>query len=455
MRSPSGGWYARRMAGEGTQTATRHATRRGILTGVLLAVGVSLAGCGRSSLVPSPPDDELVRGGFGTGFSWATDGGPAIDAGPVDRDDLRGQVARSQNAVRTEDDDLFSLAIVATFPTAAQAATEAASLRDRLALDQDWFAEPQRAPDREALLDPDRDAPMSGPAAEWLTEANLAPGSRGIGWGGRSAGSDDPADVVWTIGRTVFVSDLKAESLASASPPAIHPIAHRWAAAGADLLVEGDDAGEGTILADLSCRPADPASGAALRDTIGETLDLVQWSPLPPWVASPTTAQAAARADIATYERIAQAVSTDPAIVALMTRIARAGDAEREALIAALGERIAAGVRQQAAGRVSPETLELMGRQPRGVEDPTALDAWQREVGARIGTVELRRRGSAPTADAAGPVAMFGTARVRDGRLEVGSLAFGRATIGLPLALAWLDERRCGDLRFALADGDP
>jgi len=243
--------------------------------------------------------------------------------------------------------------------------------------------------------------------------------------------------------------------LASAVPPPVHPIAHRWAAAGADVLLEGDDAGDGTILTDLSCQPANPTSGAALRDAIGDTIDLVQWSALPPWAGRPTPAQADARVQVATYQRIAQSVATDPAITALMTRIVTASEAERAALLATLGERIAAGVHQAAAGHVSPDILELMDRQPRGADDLAALESWQREVGERIGTVELRPGGGAPTADAAATLALFGTARLRDGRLEVGSLALGRVTTGLPLVIAWLDEAGCRDQRLGFTDGDP
>lgn len=364
-------------------------------------------------------------------------------------------MARSAAAVRPDVDDTFSLAVAATFPTTAAAEGEAATLRDVLRRDEAWFAEPRHAGERAALLDPARDAPLSDPASRWLSDANLAPGSRGLGWAGQAAGSADPGDAVWTIGPAVFVTGLKAETAASPVAPPIHPIAHRWAAAGADVFAEGDDAGEGSILADLSCRPADAASGATLRDALGETVDLAQWMPLPPWVGPPTAAQAAARLEVATYQRIAQSVSTEPATLAIMTRIATASDAERPALLAALGERIQAGVKAAAAGRVSPEILDLMARQPRGGDDVDALVSWQREVGERIGTVELRPGTGAPTADAFGSVAIFGTVRVRAGRLEVGSLALGRVTTGLPLVLAWLAENGCVDQRIGLADGDP
>jgi hypothetical protein len=429
--------------------------RVGIPVVVAMALAASVAGCGRSPLMPSPGDDEIVRGGFGTGFAWVTEPGPAIVVGEPDPAALRTIVARSAAAVRADLDDTFSLAVAATFPTIAAAEAEAARLRDVLRRDDAWFVEPGHAAARAALLDPARDAPISEPASTWLSDANLAPGSRGLGWAGPAAGSADPGDAVWTIGPAIFVTGLKAETGASPIPPPIHPIAHRWAAAGADVLLEGDDAGEGSILADLSCRPADAASGATLRDALGETVDLAQWMPLPPWVGTPTAAQAATRAEVATYQGIAQAVSTEPASLAIMTRIASASDAERPALLAALGQRIDAGVKAAAAGRVSQEVLELMARQPRGGDDVDALVAWQREVGERIGTVELRPGTGSPTADAFGPVAIFGTARVREGRFEVGSLALGRVTTGLPLVLAWLTDHGCLDQRIGLADGDP
>jgi hypothetical protein len=423
--------------------------------GLWLACAAALAGCGRSTLVPTTdPADGPVRGGYGVGFSWATQRSPTITLDPVDARGLRDQVGRSQAAVRADLDDAFSLAIVATFPSATTAEAEASGLRDRLAQDEAWFAEPDHADALRDLLDPDRDAPISGPATAWLTDANLAPGTRGLGWAGGAAGSGEPVDAVWTMGRTVVVTGLKAETATSAVDPPIHPIAHRWAAAGAEVLIEGDRAGEGAIFTDVSCTPPDAATGAELRDAIGDTIDLVRWSPRPPWVGPPTDDQAATRREIATYLGLAQTSFEDPALRALLLRMATAGEAERRDLLEAIAKRTRDQVHAVAAGRVSDAVLQLMERQPDGTE-PGAFDAWNREVGQMIGTVDLRPDVSFPTADAYGPVANYGTARFRDGRLDLGTVAFGRASTGLPLLVAWLDERGCRGIRVGFADSEP
>ncbi len=430
------------------------------MAGVAVRIGlgvicaVVLAGCGRTTLVPTTdPADGPVRGGYGAGFNWATGAGPTITVDRAVAAALRDQVGRSQAAVRSDLDDAFSLAIVATFPSATAAAARVADLRDRLTQDEAWFAEPAHAAALRDLLDPDRDAPISSPAIAWLTEANVAPGARGLGWGGRAAGLGDPADSVWAIGRTVFVTGLKAETATSTVDPPIHPIVHRWAAAGAEVLVEGDRAGEGSIFTDVSCVPPDATSGAALRDAIGDTLDLLRWSPLPPWVGLPTDAQAATRREITTYLALAQQSFEDPALRELILRMATATEAERQALLEAIAKRTKEGVGAAAAGRVSDEVLQLMGRQP-DLADVKAFDAWNREVAERIGTVDLRPDVSFPTADAFGPTAVFGAARFRDGRLDLGSFEFGRASTGLPLLLAWLTERGCTDPRIGLADSE-
>ena len=139
--------------------------------------------------------------------------------------------------------------------------------------------------------------------------------------------------------------------------------------------------------------------------------------------------------------------------MALFRRLATAGDSERQQLTDEITRRTATAIQEAAAGRVDPEIVALMARQPTG-SDEDAIEAWDREVGARIGQVELRPGGSYPTADAIGPVAYSGTVRVAGGRLEIGYLSLDRVSTGLPLVLAWLTERGCADPTIQLTDVD-
>jgi hypothetical protein len=425
------------------------------LAGLAAVVALAAAGCTRTTFGPpiaSP--GELVRGSFG-GFWWATgDAGPTSPIAVPDPATLRAAVERSQAAVRADLDDAFTLAIVGTFPTTQAATDAAADLRDVFRADEGWFADPAHADARSALLDLERDSPISDPAAAWLTVANLAPGARGLGWGGRAAGSDDPADAVWTVDRLVIVTGLEVEGTGSLASPPIHPIAHRWAAAGAEVRLEGDDGGSGGMTADVSCRPADDASARALRDEIGDALDVGRWYPIPPWVGRPTSDQAATRAEIGRYQALAMNAMNDPGTLDLIQRIATAGPAERAALMEALNLKIGEAVRAAAQGRVSAEIVDLLAAPPDGTK-PDEYDAWERRISERIGAVELRPDAFYPTADASGPTAVVGAVRVRGGRLEIGGLALGRVSTGLPLLLAWLTEQGCGDARIGLTDSEP
>src|SRR4029079_1398659 len=101
-------------------------------------------------------------------------------------------------------------------------------------------------------------APPMIPPEDAAMRANLlAPGTRGIGWGG------DPANAnaaVQTLGPFLFVTGLKSDRWATTDVPPLHPLAHLLAAEGADVRVEGGQFGEGAVV-DVSCAIADPAGG--------------------------------------------------------------------------------------------------------------------------------------------------------------------------------------------------
>jgi hypothetical protein len=80
---------------------------------------------------------------------------------------------------------------------------------------------------------------------------------------------------------------------------------------------------------------------------------------------------------------------------------------------------------------------------------------------AALATLVARsiRRSSGPYGDAPAPddharLTTSGTLRLRDGRLEMGWLTFGRLAAGLPSLAGYLTANGCQDIRIALVDFD-
>ena len=419
---------------------------------VCVAVCAALVtACGPASRVPPGPLARDDIGGSTYGFSWALEPGPDHAVADVDAAAVRDQVRRSLDLIPPDRDDLFSLAIVATFPTTVEAERHVTLIRDLLEAGAKWYADPDHAADRSRLDDPARDAPMTAPESAALTAARISPGTRGVGWGGSPGRT---ADAAWSLGSMVFVTGLKAETDETLSEPPIHPIAHLLAAAGADVVVEGDRYGEGRILTDLSCRLDGSTPGAELRDEIGDAILTVRWLTVPPWVAEPTAPQAAARADVRRLTYAIANTSNDPELVGLLMRIASAPVSEREAITNEYIQRVAAAAASAAPGSMNPIVLEAFLHptlDANGHQSTEQLHA----AGTVLGQLPLSRGGGDyPSADDVASVAWVGATRVGTDRLEVGQLTLERASAGVPQLLAYLADHGCRDVRLHLADAD-
>ncbi len=325
-----------------------------------------------------------------------------------------------------------------------------------------WYLDPANASALAQLEDDERPAPITPPEIAALKDGLLAPGTRGVGWGG---GADRVDDAVYAIGPVLVVTGLKSETPAESQDDAatgaklpIHPLAHLLAAAGGAVLLEGDRSGEGSIVADVSCRPADSASGSALLDELGDAIITAgQFSTRPPWIGPPPTArEALARATMRRYQQGAAAAALgDRRLQELAQRLAGATPEEYAAAL----EEFSAYVRERGLelmdGEVDPEVLALL-LDTNALSDPAARLAWARDVGERMGRlpVESSQYGEQPAADDNATLATSGTVRLHEGRLEIGWLSFGRMAAGLPSLAGYLTARGCGDIRIGLVDFD-
>lgn len=364
--------------------------------------------------------DPNVRGTFSGYFVWAK-AEPAIALPPVQPAVADELVARAADSVEPDRDDRFGISIVATLETDEAANEQVTVVRARL----------------------------------------LAPGTRGVGWGGEA---DRVNDAVYAIGPVLIVTGLKSETPTESQGAAatganlpIHPLAHLLAAAGGAVLLEGDRSGEGAIVADVSCRPADSASGSALLDELGDAiLTAGQFSTRPPWIGPPPTArEALARATMRRYQHGAAAALGDRRLQELAQRLAGATPEDYAAAL----EEFSMYVRERGLelmnGEVDPEVLALL-LDTSALTDPAARPAWARDVGERMGRlpVESIPSGEQPAPDDFARLATSGTVRLNDGRLEMGWLSFGRMAAGLPSLAGYLTDRSCGDVRIGLVDFD-
>src|SRR5262245_38243801 len=213
----------------------------------LLFVSIALAGCGLGG--PATPSDSGVRGTPGGEFIWAVDA-PTLAISPIDPEAARASVDAALALSDDEADQAFPITIVAVFGTADEAETSAAEVRTILEDGAAWYADAAHAADREALDDVVRFAPMIPPDAAAMKRHLLAAGSRGVGWGGEPGEAET---AVYTLGPLLFVTGMESDANPNDLDAPLHPLAHLLAAGGADVMLEGDRFGEGSIMADLSC----------------------------------------------------------------------------------------------------------------------------------------------------------------------------------------------------------
>ena len=426
---------------------TRHA-RALLLAALLLAV----AACNGAGLGPARDPD--VRGNLTGTFIWAVaEPTQAIDE--IDPDAAREAVDRAAALNDDDRDGVFGITVVAAFETAEQADAHAADVREILEDAAAWYADPENEAAHRILEDPEQPAKMSPPEEAAMKAHNLAAGSRGVGWGGAPGTADD---AVYTLGPLVFVTGLKSETEAEVEEPAIHPIAHLLAAEGGRVVLEGHHFGEGSITADVSCRPPDSLTGFELRDEIGDAVATGgQFFTRPPWMdPPPTDPEALARA---TYRRWTDGISAamnEGWAIDLMTRYADAkSEEEMQAVTRELEQRLTERGLTKVEGELDPVTLALISEMP-DFDDEEARATWVRDVAERMGSVPLEESqyGPRPAGDDYARLGNTGSVRMNSDRLELGWLMFGRFAAGMPYLAAYLQEEGCDDLKVGIVDFD-
>jgi hypothetical protein len=422
-----------------------------------LFVGLAavVTGCAGLSADASGED---VGGNLGSLFVWAA-GEPTATIGAIDPDTARELVDRAAAVIEPDRDDRFEITIVATFDTAEQAAARADGVRDILEDAASWYADPGNAAARSALGDPEQSAPLTPPEEAAMKANLLAPGTRGIGWGGDPGAADD---AVYTLGPILVVTGLKSESRGDSDETQLHPLARLLAAVGGEVLLEGDRYGEGSIVADASCRLEPSASPDALRDELGEVIETSgQFSARPPWIGPPITAEE--RLARATYRRWTEGMAAafnDQDLRELAQRMATTTDpSERQAAMAEFQREIVDRGLSKIEGELDLETLVLLLDPPAidmSTFDASAYEAWQRTIGERMGQLPMRETeyGAAPFPDDYARLATTGSVTLNGDRLELGWTMFGRFAAGMPYLAAYLAEQGCVDMKLGTVDFD-
>ena len=287
-----------------------------------------------------------------------------------------------------------------------------------------------------------------------MRENLLAPGKRGVGWGGEPETADD---AVYTIGPLLVVTGLESDAFATDVDPPLHPLAHLLAAVGADVRLEGDRFGEGSIVADISCRIANPATSAALVDEIGDAIVTGQLNTRPPWIGQPITAdEALARATFRRWVEGFWAGANDPRFLEFAQRYANASSNEdREIALREFEQYMIQQGLAHIEGELDPAVIALIVDQPDST-DTAARDAWKRDISGRMGPVPVQPSefGDRPSAADYNQMVWTGGARLNGDRLELGWLSFGRFSAAMPKFAAYLEERGCDDLRLGTVDFD-
>lgn len=411
-----------------------------------------IAGCGLTG--PTRIADTGVRGNTNAEFAW-TDGEPTLAVGPVDADAARASVDRAAAVIEPDRDDDFYIAIVATFDTATEAGSQADEIRSILEESAAWYADRAHVEDRAALEDPAALAPMIPPEADAMKRHLLAPGTRGIGWGGAPGTA---LDAVYTLGPILVITGLKSEPTAAETDPPLHPLAHLLAAEGVDVVLEGDRYGHGSIAADVSCHITERATAETVRDDIGDAIATSGFDVRPPWIGPPLTdAERLARATYRRWSNGMVAAFNDAEIRDLAEQIAASSNADdRAATMAAFQRKIQERGMANVEGELDPETMAIMADAPLGT-GTDAYYAWARKVGERMGRVEVHAThyGDLAQPDDDARMPYFGAVRVNGDRLEIAQFSAGRFGAGFPYLTGYLADHGCDDLRARVFDITP
>ena len=407
-----------------------------------------------AAVSPASTTDSGVHGMAYGDFTWAGQE-PTVAIGPVDPKAVRQSVDDAAAVIGDDRDEDFSIDIVALFKSADEATRHAAEIQTILHDAAAWYTDPAHASDLAALDDPDEAPPMIPPEDAAMRASLLAPGTRGIGWGGGPANADA---AVQTLGPFLFVTGLKSDRWVTTDVPPLHPLAHLLAAEGADVRVEGGLTGEGAVV-DVSCAIADQAVGRRLRDDIGDGLvAAAAYNARPPWIGPPISdRERLARTTLARWSGALASVISDADTVALAQRVAQATtQTERAAALKDFEQRVLSEGARRLEGEVDPEVLALLLAAPTS-SDPEADATWRARLGAAMGalpTHDVDGR-AVPAWDDSARLAIFGADRLNGDRLEISSLSFNQFPAGFSSLGAYLADEGCRDLRIGLVGAAP
>lgn len=385
---------------------------RSIVLAAALLLATTAAGCAAAPVARDGPDPD-VRGNMGGYFFWAV-AEPSREIDPIGPDAAAELVERAAAALEPRAEGSH-VSLIASFPTIVAAADQASVIRERLALDGMAFR-----------------------------------------WGGEAGAVDDS---VFTLGTLVVVTGLEREDppeVDEPDPMPAHPLVKLVQTRGGSALLEGADLGYGdsSIVVDLACTPGDPADGAVILDELGDAIATSQFNTRPPWIEPPPTeGEALARATYRRWLVAAAEALADPKIGEFADRLMTADESDRDAVMAEMHAYLAERGLEKLEGEVDPVTIALLvGRS--GESDAETRAAWSAEVGARMGGLELEETeyGPAPRAEDHARLALTGSVRFAEARIEIGWLTFGRAAAGLPLLAGYLTEHGCDDIRVGIVD---
>jgi hypothetical protein len=264
----------------------------------------------------------------------------------------------------------------------------------------------------------------------------------------------DRRDAVVLLGSSVFVRGIP-------SPAANRSVRGLLGGYPGDVLVEGDRFGEGSIVADLRCRPTEPGRAQVLAADLADYAGTPYTFFLrPPWARPALTrSERLARSTYTRFNDVLEdAADADPETQELWFRYRealRTGDSDRTSRVQ---NRIAERRRELSPARLDgeydPKTLAALRTEPLEMD---AKPRWSVRVGRRMGQLPVRRQAGDFVADRgrgldASPTLL--TVRLGE-RLDISTfLPSGHFAPSLATLVLHLHRSGCTDVRYRLLDWD-
>ena len=224
----------------------------------------------------------------------------------------------------------------------------------------------------------------------------------------------------------------------------------------AQLLIEGDRGGEGSIVLDLRCTAPSEDAASRVAQALGDYGAVPYYANLrPPWHGAPLTPdEELARA---TYRRWTQAYAdtlrSDPYFADWGTRfIATESATER----AALQEELNRHVLERSptlGGDAHPGVVAILASRPED-GDPDGYVEWGLALGRLMGPVSISEGSDTPSWFDQRHGGSIGSVRAVQRAVEVGWASFNTFALGATGLFAYLHDHGCTDVRITLSDLD-